>query len=305
MAPTNNPFEVFGLTPEMVHHLKEKELFALVKSVYRCLHKFYHPDMAVSNGRPHNAKNASLAIDLNLAFEKLNLDKDAESFKYHHKLYASRRNKGLRKKINSLEGTLKEAESNHNLLARNFMSHLLRDLTWQQSDDESSNLEERSCRLDKLSNIALGLNDVAINHNIRGCSWDLGSNYKEILFDNDGRMFYRPVGRSKPFQVKYIHLLGTINVDKIDLLPLLRQRPPRPNFFKGPALDSRHGIDKPCIDVINTISLEKFKKFCLPRLCPELRERSYLFSIQRPVYEKEADISLEGVIVKVSRSQSA
>lgn len=304
MTYTNNPFEVFGLTPEMVHRLKEKELFTLVKSIYRCLHKFYHPDMAVNNGRSQNTKNASLAIDLNLAFEKLNLDKDVESFKYHHKVYAARRNKGLRKKITALQDNLKEAESNHEMLASNFMSHLLRDLTWQQPDDESSNQEERSCRMDKLSNVALGLNDVAINHNIRGCSWDLGSNYKEISFDNDGRMFYRPVGRSKPFRVKYIQLLGTIDVDKMDLLPLLRQRPPRPNFFKGPALDSRHGIDKPCTDVINTLSLEKFKKFCLPHLYPELRERSYLFSIQRPIYEEESDISLEGVIVKVSRSRS-
>ena len=70
------------------NHLKEKELFILVKSVYRCLHKFYHPDMAVNNGQQQSAHNASLAIDLNLAFEKLNLDKDAESFKYYHQLYA-------------------------------------------------------------------------------------------------------------------------------------------------------------------------------------------------------------------------
>ena len=302
MTSSKNPFEVFGLTPEMVHRLKEKELFALVKSVYRCLHKLHHPDMAANNGRKQSSRNTSLAIDLNLAFEKLNMDKDVESFKYHHKLYAARRNKGLRKKINSLRDNLGEAESNHEVLADNFMGHLLRDIAWRRSDDESSDVSERTCRLDNLSKITLGLNDVAINHNIRGCSWDLGSNYKEISFDDHGRMFYRPVGRSKPFQVKYIHLLGTIDVEKIDLLPLLRQRPPRPNFFKGPALDKRHGIDKPCTDVINTLSLDKFKKFCLPHLYPELRERSYLFSVQRPIFEEKSDISLEGVIVKVSRT---
>jgi hypothetical protein len=65
-------------------------------------------------------------------------------------------------------------------------------------------------------------------------------------------------------------------------------------------LDSRYNIHQPHVEVLNTLSLDKFKKHCLPFLRPEFRERAYLFSIQRPVYEQESNISLEGVIVKIS-----
>ncbi|MBW2084689.1 MAG: hypothetical protein JRI54_01495, partial [Deltaproteobacteria bacterium] len=156
------------------------------------------------------------------------------------------------------------------------------------------------CLVPQPTDLKLGLNDMAITHNLRSCSWELGSNYKEIFFASDGKMSYRPVGRSKPYRVNYIQLLGTIETDKIDLVPLLNQVPPKPNFFKGPAFSSRYANHKACIEIMNMLSLEKFRKFCLPLLSPILRERAYLFSIQRPIFENEFNISLEGVIVKIS-----
>ncbi|MBW2086573.1 MAG: hypothetical protein JRI54_11195, partial [Deltaproteobacteria bacterium] len=45
MASSKNPFEVFGLTPEIAHRMEERDLFSLVKTLYRHLHKVYHPDM--------------------------------------------------------------------------------------------------------------------------------------------------------------------------------------------------------------------------------------------------------------------
>ncbi|MBW1710772.1 MAG: J domain-containing protein [Deltaproteobacteria bacterium] len=300
MASSKNPFEIFGLTPEMVYRMEERDIFSLVKTIYRQLQKVYHPDLNALRDKKARVRDASRATEVNLAFEKLNLDKDSDSFRHYHKLYAARRNKGLRKKINTLRKDLSEVEKRQEDLANNFMEYLLKVLDRKDGNGIKKNKTDSLYLLPHPTNIKIGLNDIAINQNIRSCSWELGSNYKEIFFDSDGKMLYRPVGRSTPHRANYIHLLGTVETDKIDLVPLLNKMPPKPNCFKGPALDSRYGIDTVPIEVLNTLALEKFRKFCLPLLSPKFMERSYLFSIQRPIYDSELNISLEGVIVKIS-----
>ncbi|MFH1092428.1 MAG: J domain-containing protein [Pseudomonadota bacterium] len=293
---SKNPFEIFGLTPEVTARLEEQDLFALVKAQYRTLQKVYHPDCARAVKGKADPKDKHFAVELNLAFEKLNLDKDPGSFRRYHRLYAARQNRGLRKKIVHLEKDIQKNLEKQAALADGFMIYLLHKLPWQSNGDDEYDRPGLSP-----TNIRLGLNDVAINHNIRTLSWNLGSNYKEIIFDALGGMYYRPVGRSQPFPVNYIQLLGAVDMNQIDLLPLLNRVPPRPGFFRSPALDSRCGIDGPTIEVLNTISLEKFKQHCLPLLRPELKERSYLFSVHRPLLEKDGHVSLEGLIVKISK----
>ena len=233
-----NPFEILGVTPEIAGRLGERDLFALVKSMYRTLLKVYHPDRQRSTDPKTIARDAARAVELNLAFESLNLDKDPESFRYYHRTYSGRINRGLRKKVAELENQLKAGRERQNLLSDRFMLYLLCGLPWQEAEELG-----RPCRLTAPANVKLGLNDVAINQNVRTASWSLGSNYKEIVFDALGSMYYRPVGRSKPFVVNFIHLLGVIGLGEIDLLPLLNRVPPRPGFFRCPALDSRYGID--------------------------------------------------------------
>lgn len=290
-----NPFEIFGLTPEIVNRLDDKSMFSLIKSLFRTLHKVYHPDHSIGKSPQSVAEDTAHAVELNLAFEELNLEKNAASFKLHQKSYAAKRSRGLSKKISGLENEIQAAMDYQAVLGEGFMRYLLRGLPWNDLKDQPS------ChRIVPPANIKLGLNDVAINQNIRSDSWSLGSNYKEIIFDQNGAMFYRPVGRSKPFAVNYIHLLGVIETNQIDLLPLLHRVPPREGFFKSPALDSRYGIDGAPHHVLNTMSAEKFQKYCLPLIKPDLLERAYLFSIHRPIYEEDASISLEGVLVKIS-----
>lgn len=301
MSLKKNPFEVFGLTPEMAHRLGEKDLFKLVKALHRSLQKMYHPDLASHRGRKSTKEHTELAMELNLAFEELNYDKDKESFCHYHKLYASRRNKGLRKKISLLEDGIKEIEEDKAELADSFIDHILHGLAWNRTDNWSGELV-KTLTLPNPINMCLGLNDVAINHNLKSCALDIGSNYKEISFDSQGLMTYRPVGRLKAQQVNYIHLLGTIGVEDIELIPLLKAPRPKKNRFKGPALDSRYGIDGPSTEVTNSLTLEKFKNHCLHLLNPEIKERAYLFSLQRPVFEAALQISLEGVVVKITRT---
>jgi hypothetical protein len=300
MTSLKNPFEIFGVTPEMAHHLEEKDLFQVVKALYRCLHKLYHPDRTVHRGAKASPKDADRATELNLAFELLDLDKNHDSFRHYQKLYAARRGRGLRKKVSDLTNDLRRSETNMDALAQNFMEYMIHNLAWCGHREAESGPNGPVPLLPEPTAVRLGLNDVAINCNVKACAWDLGSNYKEIVFDHEGGMYYRPVGRSRAYRVNYIRLLGTVPVERLDLKPLLNQAPPRENFFRGPALDSRYSIYKPQVEVLNTLSLDKFKTHCLPFLRPELRERAYLFSIQRPVYEQESNISLEGVIVKIS-----
>lgn len=295
MGGLKNPFEVLGLTPEIAGRLDENELFSLVKALHRSLQKLYHPDSNRHRGTKVSAKQAARAVELNLAFEKLNLEKDKESFRHYHKLYAGRLKRGLRREVTSLKSDIKEVMEKKASMAEGFMVYLLRDLPWI-----TDNGAEPGHMLPTPSNVKLGLNDVAINHNIRSASWSLGSNYKEIIFDTLGSMYYRPVGRATPFPVNYIRLLGAIGVDEIDLVSLLDRNRPREGCFKCPALDSRYGINGPPLEVLNTMSVKKFKEHCLPLLRPELTERSYLFSIHRPVFEKKGSIFLEGVVVKIS-----
>ena len=290
-----NPFEIFGITPEMSASLKEKDLFALIRVLYRGLQKVYHPDRSGTNNPRTQVENAARAVELNLAFEELNLDRNPESFRRHRKSYSARKRSGLTQKISELEKAARETQADRNSLADGYMSYLVRQLPWL-----SSNGGDPGHTCPAPTNIRVGLNDVAINQNVKSVSWSIGSNYKELVFDPEGTLFYRPVGRSKPFQANFIHILGVVDTGVIDLIPLLDRKPPKEGFFKSPALDSRYGIDGAPLEVLNTISLDKFKRHCLPLLRPDFKERAYLFSIHRPLFEKDGRISLEGVIVKLS-----
>jgi curved DNA-binding protein CbpA len=295
-AKTKNPFETLGITPEMAHRLDDKDLFTLIRASYRTLQKVYHPDRSQTKSTTKAAKNAANAVEINLAYEQLNLEKDLDAFRRIKKRYAARREKGLSSKIKRLEKKVAERDYNLEHLADGFMAYIRQGLPWTETDPEAT----AGTPL-KPSNIKLGLNDVAINQNVRGGSWSMGSNYKEIVFDALGDMYYRPVGRSRPDQVRYIHLVGVIDIDAFDLIPVMDRVTPRQGFFKSPALDSRYGIDGAPLQVENSMSLKNFKKYCLPLLQPELAERSYLFSIHRPLFEAQQRITVEGVIVKITR----
>jgi hypothetical protein len=279
----------------MAARLNERDLYSLVRTLYRGLQKVYHPDRAGARGPEKQEDHADRTVELNLAFESLNLDKNPESFRRCHRLYAARRKRGLSRQITELQGELGRSNAERDGLADGYMAYLVRGLPWLSGQDGYAPPNPMAP-----TNLKVGLNDVAITQNVRTASWTLGSNYKEIVFDALGTLFYRPVGRAKPFQANYIHLLGVIPTDQIDLVPILDRVPPREGFFKSPALDARYGIDGAPLEVLNTLGLAKFKRYCLPLLRPDFTERSFLFSIHRPLFEKEGLVSVEGVIVKIT-----
>lgn len=286
-----NPFEVFGLTPEMVAGLSEKDLFAVIKSLYRALQKTVHPDVVKKSPRKDTADKA---VELNLAFESLNLDKNPVAFRRHRKTFIARRPKVVYQKSLALQREIMIRQAREDFLASAYLDRLLTDYGW---------LEDRPAppppglALFPLTDLRLGLLDVAINQNLKMAPWSIGSNYKEINFDDKGRMTVRPVGRTRFTRAGYIHLIGSVSVDAVDLMPLLERPPAR--FFKAPALNASIGANGPSLSVLNRIKPELFRSHVLPHLKPQVAERSYLFSLNRPELTETGCLTLEGLIVKL------
>ena len=290
---TRNPFEIFGLTPEMVARLSEKELFSVLKSMYRALQKTVHPDVARRSTRKNDLDRA---VELNLAFEALDLDKNPVTFRRHRKNFAARRPRLVYQKSLDLEKQLIVQKSKEDRLAEAYLNRLVADHGWSKSEESLVN------KPFPLVNIRLGLLDVAINQNLKMASWALGSNYKEINFDAKGQMTVRQIGRSNFSKAAYIHLLGSVELEAAQLLPLLDR--PEGRFFKAPALNGSIGANGPAISVLNRISQENFKNHLLTYLKPQVTERSYLFSINRPEFEETGCLTLEGQVVKIEDHSS-
>ncbi len=287
-----NPFEIFGLSPELVGNLSEKELFSVLKSMYRALQKTVHPDL-VRRGTKPGPDGGDKAVELNLAFEALNLDKNPQSFRRHRKTFVARRPKSVYQKSLLLQRELQLQAAREERLAEAYFSRLLADSGWREPPPPF-------VLPFPLQNVRLGLLDVAINQNLKMASWSLGSNYKEMKFDAKGQLSLKPVGRGRFSRAAYIQILGSVPADRIELMPLLERPPAR--FFKAPALNAGIGADGPSLSVLNRISQANFKRHILAHLRPQVTERAYIFSINRPDFEEDGSITLEGLIVKIDQS---
>jgi len=284
-----NPFEIFGLTPEMVGRLSEQDLFAVLKAMYRALQKTVHPDVA--RRRSRRPRDDERAVELNLAFEAVNLEKNPLDFRRHRKDFVARRPSTAYIRSQALERALIFQAAREERLAQAYLARLVADYGWP-----AALAEEGLPAALPLRDIRLGLLDVAINQNLKTASWTLGSNYKEMNFDAGGRLSVRGVGRDRFRRAAYIHLLGTVPSTEVELLPLLERPPAR--FFKSPAL-SAGGDSGLALTVLNRISPDRFKSHVLVYLKPEVTERSYLFSLNRPEFEETGCLTLEGLVVKI------
>lgn len=282
----------------MVGSLSEKELFAILKTLYRSFLKTVHPDVVSKKGSKKSSSDR--AVEFNLAFEALNLDKNPHIFKRHRKSYLARQPKAAYQRSLLLERELANGAAREENMAQSYFQRLVSDYGWPEAETkESSSNPGAPLSFDfPLVNVRLGLLDVAINQNLRTVSWSVGSNYKEMKFDAQRTLSVRQVGRSRFRRADYIHLLGTVPIEAVELMPLLER--PAARFFKAPAL-AGPGSMGPAISVLNLISEAKFKSHVLVHLRPQVTERSYLFSLNRPEFLKTGCLTLEGLVVKIER----
>lgn len=284
---------MLGLTPELVGELDEKQLKALLKTMYRSLQKTFHPDVAsAGKSGPDVPASGDKAAELNLAYESLNLDRDPAGFRRHRKSYLAKRPSAAWRNLMLLKNQLEAQLEKENRLAQNFFSYMTSlSVPVQGEPPEGAGLSvplpAKSCRL--------GLLDVAINNNVRQAFWLTGSNYKQMEFDQDGALKIKAVGRGRFSRSNFIHLIGCVPIQSIELEPLLE----RTNSQSFREMASYPGNLHPRLKVLNLISLDNFKKHVLPILAPTLLERAYLFSINDAEFQKTGLISLEGAIVKL------
>jgi len=276
----------------MVRNLSGRDLFALVKASYRALLLIYHPDRAAGEDPDAIRQRNRKVAEINLAYEKLNHERDPASLEHYQNVYARRATEGWRKTIRSLNKEIMALTVENEHLSGAYLRHLL-----QTSFPDSASSNPGQADVFHLKNIRLGLQDIAINHNIRSLTWELGTNYKEIHFDAEGRMFYKFPCRKKAIPVNFIRLLGTVDKDKVDLIPLLDRE--IPGDRQGRPISWKKGSEKGAagFDVLNTLSMEKFRRFCLPYLKPEMNEGAFLFSVHRNSLAQNR-IHLEGLIIR-------
>ena len=297
-----NPFEILGITPEMVKRLDDDHLFALVRSNYRVLQKMLHPDVNIGKTARQSERIHKQAIDVNQAFERLDLTRNPDSFYIYREEYAPRPKRGLRKELDKTRERADRLDLVNEELSCKFLAFLFHFL------------DHGPGRWGALSNVKqphvfdprglrIGLYDVAVGYNLRHSSWNLGRNYKEMRFDEEGKMHYRLLSRSGFAEVCYIRMLGSVDADKVDLTPYLNKK----SGAGAGCGDNGSYCAEPLhqeSEMVNTISLSNFREVCLPNLTPRLKENAYLFSIHLEnggsvLQQIPVEIWLEGKIIKL------
>jgi hypothetical protein len=284
-----NPFEIFGLTPDLVGELSEKELFSVLKAMYRSLQKTFHPD----SGRK-SRRSGDRSAELNLAFEALDLEKNQPSFRRHKKEYLLTRPAAARQSLLALRSQLRSQAQAEERLADGFWNYLARSAAPGESFYEGAGPPPAVTA----RGVLLGLQDVAVKNNIRHASWMLGSNYKNMEINSEGEIWVRQVGRKTYSLSEDTVLLGCVPKEAVNLLVLLERSPPS-RVYKSPAVYDFDPNALPQVSVTNFISPEKFKKHLLFHLRPHLLDRSYLFSLSRGEFLETGLIRLEGVIIRM------
>jgi hypothetical protein len=292
-----NPFETLGITPAMVRALAGKELFSLVKASYRALMLIYHPDRSPLHDQELKIQRNKKVAEINLAFEKLDHDRDPASLEHYQQLYARRAGEGWKKTIRQLNREILDLQTKNDTLSQGYLSHLLKPCFADPLETPAG-----SGGVFELRNQIVGLQDIAINHNVRSLTWTLGTNYKEMKFDAEGRMFYKLPCRNKFIQVNFIKLLGTVDKDKVDLLPLLDRVTPKDQAVHPEKWKKIAPENLKCFDILNRLSFEKFRRHCLPFLKSELREGAFFFSLHRNS-ALENHINLEGLIIRTHSAE--
>jgi len=261
MKRKRNPFEVFGLTPRIVADLPDEVLFKLIRSIYRTLQLVHHPD---KGGDPKKA------LELNLAFDKLNFEKDPDGFRAYKKAYVERLSrKTLWKEVEDLEA------QNRKLT---YILELLKERFWQYlslgvgvgKEHFKKGLALRINLIDVVSQLNYGqFTSLRRRHTF----------YKEVWLWKDNLALRKKGNREVFEKIRSYTVLGTIKREHFPPWPLLSRD-----------LNEERMFLKDCM------KQETFIKEALFFLTPEVRPNHYLFVYHQSLKDW---VFLEGLITKV------
>jgi len=205
-----NPFEIFGITPQMVKELDADTLFKIVKSNYRILQMKYHPDKGGDTAKVR---------ELNLAFELLDLEKNPQSFEFYRKKYLERiSRKTLKNKLEELESAFRKLTFYNELLKENFWRYI-------------NQIREFYLNLNKEKGIYLKIFDIVTHSNFSyRKTFRKSLFFKEVFIFEDG-VFLKKEKKSE--WLKDYFYLGIIKRDYIEPWVLLEREPGEENYLKN------------------------------------------------------------------------
>ncbi|PMP67677.1 MAG: hypothetical protein C0190_02835 [Thermodesulfobacterium geofontis] len=252
-----NPFEIFGLSPQIVKELEEETLFKLIKAIYKVFQLAYHPD---KGGDPKKA------LEINLAFETLNLEKNPESFRNYRKKYIERFSR------KTLQKELEELKAQNRKLS--FYNELLKEKIWQYLEN---GFEYFKNLFEEDKGLRLKIFDMVTYMNFSG----LRSAKKQMFF-KDLILTKNFVLKRKGYEEYYrkfinYKYIGCIKREYFEPWALLERE------FKEEAQQFK-----------NFISKETFIRECLIYLEVEIKSNSYIFFYSSEDFRK---IFLEGVVI--------
>ncbi|WP_297055876.1 J domain-containing protein [Thermosulfurimonas sp.] len=255
-----NPFEILGLSPQIVKELDEESLFRLVKACYRTLQQVHHPDLPGGSGEK--------ALELNLAFEALNLAKNPESFRRYRQAYIRRLSRRtLRNKIQELLLRLSRSLREKEELEARFWEDLL-------SRAHEGHLISPSPR-----NLRVRLYDLALKYRLPFPVFGHRAPFREVYFDDQGELYLKDSARHPPRRATRIKIVGCVPRDRIEPWLLLEKTPGEEGLL-----------------VQNYIRAETFRKTCLIHLQTRILTEGYLFSFR---YDDYSRLYLEGLVLGV------
>ncbi len=255
-----NPFEIFGITPKFAKELKDEILFKIIKGIYRTLQLYYHPDRG---GDPKKA------LELNLAFEALNYEKNPQAFSNFKKAYIQRLSRKTLKK------ELEELENTHRKLL--YLNELLKERFWHFLEKGGDFFKEMFNRGFLLK---VKLLDIVSHINFSDyISFKKKKHFfKEIIFSNEDFVLKKGVSQDKYYKIRNYKYLGTIKREYFEPW----------NFLERSLRDEKFFLR----DYLNK---DTFIRELLIFLQPEIKNDSYLF-YYNPLEPQR--VYLEGLVLK-------
>jgi len=252
-----NPFEIFGLTPKIVKELDEENLFRLIKAIYRVFQMIHHPD---------KGGDSKKALEINLAFESLNLEKNSESFRNLRKKYIERLSrKTVQKEIEELKTQNRKIQ---------FYNELLKERFWQFIENQYEFLQKL---IDQEKALKLKIFDMVSYMNLSHLR-----KVKKQLFFKEILLFQKFILKRKSYEKFFRNIInykyiGSIKREYIEPWVLLER-------------DLREGFQ----EFKNFLSKETFIKECLVYLEPDIKPNSYIFFYYPEDFER---VFLEGIVI--------
>lgn len=255
-----NPFEIFGITPQLAKEVNDEVLYKIIKNIYRTLQLYYHPD---KGGDPKKA------LELNLAFEALNYVKNPQSFSNLKKTYIQRLSRKTLKK------ELEELEKIHRKLL--YLNELLKERFWHFLEKGSDFFKEIFNRGFFLK---VKLLDIVSHINFSDyISFKKKKHFfKEIIFSNEDFVLKKEAFQERYIKIKNYKFLGTIKRESFAPWNFLERSLREEKFFLR--------------DYLNK---DTFIRDLLIYLQPEIKSDFYLF-YYNPLQPHR--IYLEGLILK-------